>query len=97
MNKPKYKIGDRFRAVVYRDLKQDGYDNQYEVTQAGDMIVKEQILLGQFGMSDIYIRHLSTLTKGREILIISYTDYELTHLKKVEIMANALKLLNSDR
>ena len=87
-----------FRAICYRDLPQDGYHNAYElINQPGDLIIKEQIIKGQFGYPDIYIRHLSlTLTKGGRIPLISYTNYEMTPEKGLEILAGALQLINNE-
>ena len=88
----------KFKAICYRDLKQDGYDNTYElINQLGELKIKEQIIKGQSGYPNMYIRHLSlTLTKGGRIPIVSYTDYELSPEKGLEIMAGSLKLLSEN-
>ena len=40
----------KFKAICYRDLKQDGYDNTYElINQLGELKIKEQIIKGQSG------------------------------------------------
>ena len=71
----------KFYTVVYRDLKEDGYDNSYELitVNTNAKVIKEQIIKGQFGYSDMYIRHLPlTLANKIKVSIVSYTDYELT-------------------
>ena len=86
------------KAICYRDLKQDGYDNTYELTnKPGKLQIKEQIIKGEFDYPDMYIRHLSlTLTTGGRIPIVSYTDYELSPEKGLEIIAGAFKLLSEN-
>ena len=49
-----------------------------KILEKKQLIIKEQIVPGQFGFSDIYIRHLFLDNE----LVISYTNYELTDSKK---------------
>ena len=93
MTKPKFEG----KVIVYRDLKHDNYDNEYELTNpTGDKVIKEQIIPGKLGYPDMYIRHLSVTWKNQHIPIFSYTDYELNIAKRVEILAQSVKLLDDN-
>ncbi|MEH1971093.1 hypothetical protein [Nostoc sp.] len=57
------------------------------------LIVKEQVIPGAFGYPDMYIRHLKVRYKNLDYPIISMTDYELDVIKRLEIIAGAVKFL----
>ena len=97
MTKPKNESEQSVQAICYRHLPQDGYDNAYElINEPGNLMIKEQIIKGGLGYPNMYIRHLSLgLVNGKEILVISYTDHELTQQQKSKILAGALKFLNN--
>ncbi|MDF5706528.1 MAG: hypothetical protein PUP90_02310 [Nostoc sp. S4] len=82
--------------IVYYDLNKEakhGFSSGEIPQSERVLIVREQVIPGAFGYPPMYIRHLKLRYKKRDYPIISMTDYELTEIKRVEIVAGALQFL----
>ncbi|MEH2310735.1 MAG: hypothetical protein V7K35_04740 [Nostoc sp.] len=81
---------------TYHDLEKE---NKHGLT-AGDeslteesLVVREMIVPGMAGYSDMYVRHICLIFREQQYLIISMTDYELDEAKRLEICTGAAKFL----
>ncbi|MFN6441542.1 MAG: hypothetical protein RMY35_032330 [Nostoc sp. DedSLP01] len=82
--------------IVYYDLDKEakhGFSSEEIPEEKRVLIVREQIIPGAFGYPPMHIRHLKLRYKRRDYPIISMTDYELTDIKRMEILAGALQFL----
>ncbi|MBN3940759.1 hypothetical protein [Nostoc sp. NMS9] len=82
--------------ITYYDLDKEnkhGFSSKDIPANERTLMVKEQIIPGAFGYSDMYIRHMKLRYKNHDYPIISMTDYELDAAKKLEILAGAVKFL----
>ncbi len=83
--------------IAFRELPHDndlpqGY-KLVPVPEEGFRVVKEMVLLGKHGINDLYIRHINSEYEREEILIISYTEYELDKEARDKIYLGAIKFL----
>lgn len=86
------------KIMTYRDLhvdKKHGYEMSAVSTKPSDQVLKEQIVPAFAGFPPLHVRHIRFLFGPEAILIISQTDYELTDIKRAEIVKGARKFLST--
>ncbi|MEH2214281.1 hypothetical protein [Nostoc sp.] len=82
--------------ITYHDLDREqkhGFSSKDIPPNERTLIVKEQVIPGAFGYPDMYIRHMRLRYKNQDYPIICMTDYELDEVKRLEILAGAVKFL----
>ncbi|WP_445631574.1 hypothetical protein [Nostoc sp. DSM 114167] len=82
--------------ITFYDLDREnkhGFSSKDIPANERTLILKEQIIPGAFGYPDMYIRHMKLRYGNQDYPIICMTDYELDEVKRLEIIAGAVKFL----
>jgi hypothetical protein len=82
--------------LTYHDLEKEnkhGFTAGEESLTEESLVVREMVISGMLGYTDMHIRHIHLTFREQQYLIISMTDYELDETKRLEICAGAVKFL----
>jgi len=93
MNRPSLIVS--FRKLPHDNDLPQGY-RLVPVPLEGFSVVKEMIVSGDFGVNDVYVRHLWTKYNHQTLLVISYTEHELDQIDVDRICAGAIEFLRGN-
>ena len=72
-----------------------GMSQMSETTNfTGGKIIKEMVVPGLFGHKDIYIRHHNFWDRGETVMLITYTNEEITGEEIEIVRGKAIKMLD---
>jgi hypothetical protein len=81
--------------VAYRNLPTEGYVGYEKMPEGtGYLVIKETVDRGLFELPDLYIRHIHAHdSAGNQLLVVSYTEREITSVERMRIAEGALAFL----